>query len=158
MEDLKALLDNVRILEGKGQVDGTTYRKLGVKFFSEGDYERAKEFFSKAYSTSHDLVALSNLGVIVGKYFKDYNQAEKIFEEVIRQNDKLPLAFYNCACNYVRMKKYPEAIANLARALSLGGKEYLSLAETDSAFEEIAQQEEFKKLVPHYRQTSNEAN
>jgi tetratricopeptide (TPR) repeat protein len=152
--DLEELLSNVRILEEKGQVDGPTYKKLGIKFFSERNYGLAKEFFEKSYKVSNDLTSLCNLGVVIGKYFGDYNEANKIFQNVISQDKTLPLAYYNLACNEVRMKKPSEAIGHLKIALELGKEEYVKIAQSDPAFETIEAEPAFKQIVPGYKSSS----
>jgi tetratricopeptide (TPR) repeat protein len=148
--DAEELLSKVRLLESSGQLDGATYKKLGIKFFSDKNYGLAKEFFEKSYDKDKDLAALTNLGVVVGKYFNDYDKALKIFEDVIAKDKSLTIAYYNLACNLVRMKKIPEAIQNLKMALELGGEQYAEIAKRDQAFEPISDIAKFKELVPNY--------
>lgn len=149
--DLEALLSKVRIVEKNGKIDGVTYRKLGVRFFSEANYGLASEFFKKSYDTGKDLVSLCNLGVVVGKYFGKHEKADEIFDDVIRQDAVSPLAYYNKACNLIRMNKRADAIENLKQALLLGKEQFLKIAQNDPSLELIAQEPGFKDIVPDYQ-------
>jgi tetratricopeptide (TPR) repeat protein len=49
---------------------------------------------------------------------KKYDQAIKIYNEVINRNNKLQLAFYNRGFAYLQLKKYNEALADFNSIIS----------------------------------------
>jgi|GEM_PF-5007056 len=61
----------------------------------------------------------------------DYNEAIKIFEEVIEINPRYAVAYNNLGASYYRLKKYDKAIEAFKKAISLKEnyiKAYINLA------------------------------
>ena len=62
------------------------------------------ELFDKAYRLSHK---------------KKYNEAIKIYTEIISRNSQLQLAYYNRGIDYISQKSYKLALADFNRVMSL---------------------------------------
>ena len=56
-------------------------------------------------------------------------------------------AWYNKACYYALQGNVEQAIENLQRAMALNPEKYREMAETDSDFDKIREDERFQALI-----------
>jgi tetratricopeptide (TPR) repeat protein len=134
-----------------GGISADQYFKQARVMLSYQNYLFAREYFLKSYLADKNYKAGSNAAVICSKYLKRYDEAEKIFKQIIQDQPDTPLAYYNRACNFVRMNSYDYAISNLKKALELGKEEYYQEALMDDTFIPLREMEGFKQLLPDYK-------
>ncbi len=79
---------------------------------------------------------------------KKYEEAIKVFSAIIKKDSKLQLPYYNRGIAYFKLDKYPEALSDFEKVVSLktfGGKNIIFTYNQDSPFAG----EEAKMQVPY---------
>ncbi|MCP4696167.1 MAG: tetratricopeptide repeat protein [Gammaproteobacteria bacterium] len=101
---------------------------LGVAYGRQGRYREAIRAFEKALEIKPDYVeALRSIGVAYGE-IKEYHAAIKFFTQAsdLKQDDmKSLLGLVSMALIYREMEKYPEAVAQLEKALKISSDDAL---------------------------------
>jgi len=105
LDEAIALLEDV-IKEYK---NSTVYGTLGYFYILKNDLEKALEFNLEAYDfNDSDRVIADNLGYL--RYLLgEYDESEKIYKKLIKQDPKTPVVYYNYA-------KVCEALGDLEKA------------------------------------------
>ncbi|MBD2249297.1 tetratricopeptide repeat protein [Nostoc sp. FACHB-888] len=126
--------------------DAVAYYNRGVAYIKQGNYTQAIADYNQALNLQPNFTdTYVSRGVAYareGNYTQaiaDYNQALKL-----QPNDAN--AYYNKACAYSLKKEVKAAIENLQRAIDLDAK-YREYALTDSDFDNIRQDKQFRVLV-----------
>lgn len=145
------IISETKQLEQDGiKIPSAQYFKQGRIMVINKNYETGREYFQKSYDIDGHYKSGNNLAVILSRFLGKFVEAEKILSELIASRPKDPLAYYNRACNYVRMNEFEKAIQSLDSCITLAKESYLSEAQKDSTFEPLKDREDFKKLVPNY--------
>jgi hypothetical protein len=140
-----------KVEDSGGSISSDQYFQQGRIMLLNRSFPFAKEYFLKSYSIDRNYKAGSNAAVVCSKYLNEYSVAETLLKQLVSDNPQNPLAYYNLACNYVRLKDYDKAINSLTKALELGGDDYKDQAREDDTFIQISDIPAFKNLVDGYK-------
>lgn len=150
--EIPAILNKVEYLELSGfDISSKKYKDLGLILIGAKKFGLAAKYFEKSIlKDKSDNISLSNLAVITGKHFKEFEKADLYFEQILENDKKNSLALYNSACNKIRMDKNNDALVLLERALDIDKKKLLPIAQKDYAFKPLEANKQFQALVPDY--------
>jgi len=151
---LTQIIVQTRELEEAGRdISADQYFRAARIMLTNQNYLLAREYYIKSYHKDKNFKAGSNAGVICSKYLARYEEAEKLFKQIINDEPQNPLAYYNLACNYVRMGvgSFDKSVANLKKALEFGGEEFKKDALSDDTFSPLSNLKSFNELLPDYK-------
>jgi len=134
------------LLLGRKNIRIALHNKKGADFYRKGMYDEAMAEFKKAIMIKADYPeAYNNLGVIYRQKAM-YNDAITCFNEAIRLNPNFAVAYYNVARTYSQKGEKTLAIKSLKSAVVLDSR-YADAAQTEEAFDNIRDSEEFLRIV-----------
>lgn len=133
------------------------YNEMGVQYLKLNDPEKADEAFSAALKINPDAYApLMNHGIATFQ-LKKFSEAEAVFRQVLKSNEKSAVAHYFLGQSLANLGKFVDAEKELLTAIKLGGEEmkeahrllaiiYSSSGDKTGAAEEL---ETYLKLAPN---------
>lgn len=142
----------VSILEGMKDYkvfDNSELKKLAVVLYKAKHYELAIKAFETAYEKDKtDFFSLLNAGYILSKKLLRHDLANQLLDKLIADAPKYGGAFYNKACNYIRMNDFERAKENIKQALTYDATLY-AMAEKDEELKPI--HADIKKIFEEIR-------
>ncbi|MCC5666058.1 tetratricopeptide repeat protein [Nostoc sp. CHAB 5784] len=141
----QAIADYTQAIKLKRDFSGA-YNNRGNAYYNQGNYSQAILNYNKAIKLKQgNANAYNGRGIV---YIKqgNYTQAIADFNEVIKLKPNTAEAYYNKAGVYSLKREFKEAIKNLQRAIQLDAK-LRENAKTDSDFDNIRKDEQFRALV-----------
>jgi tetratricopeptide (TPR) repeat protein len=129
---------------------------LGNSLWMLEDYREAIECYDRAIQLERlPFMALVNKGLVHRRLHEDEKEGVKegieYFDQAILIAPNYPRAWYNKACYYALLGNSDEALRNLEEAINLAPLKAKQLAEEDSDFNLIKEDERFKKLFQSLR-------
>lgn len=123
------------------------YRKLGKIEKAEEAAMKVIEVTSRKLEASlDDIIVMSRLAEAYAR-FGSREEAQATLRRVFELGANDGLAVYNCSCAYALLGEKPSALISLRRAFEIGFRTVAHWAKTDSAFESMRDDMEFKQLV-----------
>lgn len=121
----------------------------GIAFYRLGKNNEGDSFFDQAahIEIDHNNVdALVNLGNAY-YYQKKYEEAIKLYEKAIKNDQNNPFALYDAAASYSIQGKNTERALDLLQKLIQQYPEYKEVAKKDDDFNNIRNDERFKRII-----------
>ena len=100
----------------------------------------------KLEASLDDIIVMSRLAEAYAR-FGSREEAQATLRRVFELGANDGLAVYNCSCAYALLGEKPSALISLRRAFESGFRTVAHWAKTDSAFESMRDDMEFKQLV-----------
>lgn len=127
--------------------DYLTWNNRGVALGLLGKYEEALSSFEQTLQLNPDQeIAWNNQGVALSDMGK-YKEAIASFEKVLQLNPNNDLAWYNKACCYALQDEIELAVESLQHAITLNPEDNRERARTDSNFDCLCDNSQFKILI-----------
>ena len=145
----------IKYLEAMGEtIDPELYRRLARLLRRMDRFQEAVDAYRKAFDSDPEnhYTALNSAAVILSKNLGKYDDAERLYKEVLKVAPGYPTATYNLACNAARRGSVDEAIAYLQKAFEIDLKRYAPAAQKDSAFDPIRNDPGFKAFLEKHLQ------
>ena len=156
---LQSLLQAVRFVDSSGLQTQDKDIRDGSKYYVQGNYPKAIEYYQKALQREKDShylnqttlrVLVDNLGIAYGMT-GDLKQAKETFDYGVSKDPAYPLFYYNLACTYGEMGEIKMTEDNLTRAFhyrenAIAGEEMPDPRE-DSSFQRFMKDEDFRKFL-----------
>ncbi len=119
---------------------------IGNCLFEKEQYEQAIIRYENVITIKSNYLPAYNGKARALKRLGDREGAIKILEKLVLLDKDYESAYYNIACYKSISKKPEEAIDNLKKAIELN-KENIGLAKEDKDFDNIRNNQEFKKVI-----------
>ncbi|WP_217359984.1 tetratricopeptide repeat protein [Anabaena sp. UHCC 0253] len=148
-QEIQELITQLKSLESNSPdlvLTPDDYFNQGNALFFTGDYEGAIKSYNQAIEIQPFHEAWYNKGLVQLFNLKQYENAITSFDEALKINQGLQIAWYNKAQCYALIDNVNLAIDNLQKAIELN-PEYKNNAKTDPDFDEIREDERFKQLI-----------
>jgi adenylate cyclase len=101
----------------------------------------------KLEASLDDIIVMSRLAEAYAR-FGGREEANATLRRVLELEPNDALALYNCACAYALLGEKRSAMILLRRAYDCGFRTVGHWAKTDSAFESLRDEKEFRQLLP----------
>lgn len=128
-------------------IDANKFYQIGLEYFKKGDYEKARENFSKVLVLNSVMSDAYFYRALCNYYLKDYDSAYKDYTRALELDPKNPVIYNNRGDILFKkgqineaIKDYDKAImydANYERAYHNRGICYLSIEKYDKALEDF---------------------
>jgi tetratricopeptide (TPR) repeat protein len=127
--------------------DHLAWSSRGFRLNNLGRYDEAIASYDKAIEFKpNDPKAWNNRGFSLNNLGR-YDEAIASYDKAIEFKSNYNLAIYNKACTYALQNKLSPALGNLKQAIELNPEQCRTLAQTDSDFDSIRNNEQFQALI-----------
>lgn len=134
-DDLKELIGILQGVKDYTIFDIPELKKLAPLMYKAKQYEIAEKAYEAAYERDKsDFFSLLNAGFILSKKLLRHEASNKLLDKLIVSTPNYGAAYFNKACNYMRMNDFEKAKENITLALTNDATLY-AMAEKD---EELA--------------------
>jgi len=123
------------------------YRKLGRIEAAEKSALKVIEITSRKLEASlDDIIVMSRLAEAYAR-FGSREEANATLRRVLELEPNDGLAVYNCSCAYALLGEKNASLISLQRAFDSGFRTVAHWAKTDSAFDSLREDEDFRRLL-----------
>ena len=129
--NLKELINILEAMKDYTSFDIAELKKLAVLLYKAKYYEMSAKAYEAAYEKDKsDYFSILNAGYIYSKKLFRHELANQLLDKLIADAPKYGAAYYNKACNYIRMNDFEKAKENIKLALTYDATLY-EMAEKD---------------------------
>lgn len=117
--NLKELINILEAMQDYMSFDVAELKKLAVLLYKAKYYEMSAKAYEAAYEKDKsDYLSVLNAGYIYSKKLFRNDLANQLLDKLIADAPKYGAAYYNKACNYIRMNDFEKAKENIKLALT----------------------------------------
>ncbi len=147
--NLKELIGILQAMKDYTIFDIPELKKLAGVLYKAKYYEMAEKAYEAAYEKDKsDYFSILNAGYILSKKLFRHELANQLLDRLIADAPKYGAAYYNKACNYIRMNDFEKAKENIKLALTYDATLY-AMAGKDEELGPV--QPDIKKIFEEIR-------
>jgi len=146
---LKELIGIIETMKDYSNFDIAELKKLAALLYKAKYYEMAVKAYEAAYEKDKsDYYSILNAAYIFSKKLFQHEMANQLLDKLIADSPKYGGAYYNKACNYMRMNDFEKAKENIKLAFTYDATLY-AMAEKDEELRPILA--DIKKIFDEIR-------